>query len=700
MSERSWVAPAASGARHSVGPAASGARHSVALTSAGLALSSGVVPLYSAAVHYWRLERESWPAVLGATKELGVRIIDTYVPWGVHETEPGQADFGRKNPRLDVVAFLRLAQKLGLFAIVRPGPHINAELTFFGLPERIVWDRDCQARSPGGNPVVLPMVPLGFPVPSYASDVFLRETERWYRLVGAELAPLVYPKGPIVLSQIDNEAAFYFRDGVYDQDYRPEALAQYRAFVERRYETEEALARAYGRRAAPFAELNPPVTFAAGTADELAYHLDWTEFQEHLVATSLGRMRAALERAGLSGIPTFHNMTMGHEATPLSASRIGEVVDFVGLDYYHRASPVERVLIQRRTTELVTRCEGMGQPSFACEMGAGFPPHFFPIPDEDDNAFTVLTALAYGLRGFNIYMAVDRDRWIGAPITRRGVLRPSAEFWRKLIAGLEEVRFHELVRKAPVRIVVPALKRRLCRALHAFSPATPAFFALLGAGSRESCFEEDFGLGGAIASQMDAFISAFEESLTARGVPFAHVDGDAKDVAFGDAGWILCPTAGGVEPRLWEALRRAAKAGAAVTVGPHVPTRGGALGPLTGPLDASPFEVLRGGPAHPFFDRATIDPCVDRAIEKLELPVLPVQPSSVHVTVHEDRAGHPRVLFVINAGEKTEQASIGLGSGGTVTDLLQRSRHDASGGRVELTVRPRSVRMFRIGGGD
>src|SRR5262249_17293073 len=114
----------------------------VALTSTGLAVSSGVVPLYSAAVQYWRLERESWPAVLGATKELGVRIVDTYVPWGVHETEPGKADFGQKNPRLDVVAFLRLAQKLGLLAIVRPGPHINAELTFFGIPERIVWDPD------------------------------------------------------------------------------------------------------------------------------------------------------------------------------------------------------------------------------------------------------------------------------------------------------------------------------------------------------------------------------------------------------------------------------------------------------------------------------------------------------------------------------------------------------------------------------
>jgi beta-galactosidase len=669
----------------------------VGLTPTGLALSSGVIPLYAGAVHYWRLERDAWGPALEATKELGVRLVDIYVPWGVHETAPGKADFGQVDARLDVAAFLRMVQKLGMWAIVRPGPHINAELTFFGIPERIVWDPACQARSPGGNPVVLPMVPLGFPVPSYASDAFLQETEAWYRLVARELAPLVYPNGPIVLCQIDNEAAFYFRDGVYDQDYRPEAVAQYRAFLERRYGSREALLRAYGKRAAPFEEMKPPARFDAETADELAYHLDWTEFQEHLVATSLGRMRAALERSGFSGVPTFHNMTMGYEATPLSASRIGDVVDLVGIDYYHRASPVERLLIERRTTEMVTRCEGLGQPSFACEMGAGLPAHFFPIPDEADNEFTVLSALAYGLRGFSIYMAVDRDRWIGAPIDRHGRARPSADFWRKLLGALEEMRFYELTRRAPVRIVVPALKRRLSRALHAFSPATPAFFALLGTGSRESCFEEDFGLGGAVASQMDDFIAVVEQSLTARGVPFAHVDGDANEVAFGDARWILCPTAGGVEPKLWDALLRAARGGVRVTVGPHVPKRNGALVMLPSRLDASPFELLPGGDTHPFFERAHVDELVERAASHLRLPALGVKPETVYATIHEDRAGRPRVLFVMNPGENAEQAIISLDVEGIVTDLMSKTDLEVTGGRLDLSVPARSVRMLRLG---
>ena len=160
-------------------------------------------------------------------------------------------------------------------------------------------------------------------------------------------------------------------------------------------------------------------------------------------------------------------------------------------------------------------------------MGAGLPPFFFPIPDEVDNQFTVLTALAYGLRGFNIYMAVERDRWIGAPIDRAGARSPFAEFWQKLIAALEEVRFHELIATSAGAHRHARLRSGVSnRALHAFSPATPALFAVLGSGSHESCFEDDFGLGGAVARRgRRVHRDASSAPAQPHGVPFAHVDG-------------------------------------------------------------------------------------------------------------------------------------------------------------------------------
>src|SRR5688572_16844082 len=117
----------------------------VRLTRGAIVVGERVVPLLAGSVHYWRLDPSDWRASLEALRELGLGLLDTYIPWGVHERLPGEYDFGERDPRLDFVGFLKLAHELGLYAIVRPGPHINAELTHFGLPERIIWDPECQA---------------------------------------------------------------------------------------------------------------------------------------------------------------------------------------------------------------------------------------------------------------------------------------------------------------------------------------------------------------------------------------------------------------------------------------------------------------------------------------------------------------------------------------------------------------------------
>jgi beta-galactosidase len=658
----------------------------VALVREGLLVGSEVVPLLSGSVHYWRLDPDDWRSALEATRDLGVKLVDTYVPWGVHEIAPGRFDFGETDPSRDVAEFLRLVQELGLYAIVRPGPHINAELTYFGLPERIVWDPACQARSPEQNPVVLPMVPVGFPVPSYASEAFFGEVEAWFRAVGPKLAPLVYPEGPIVVCQVDNEGAYYFRDGPYDQDYRPEAVERYRAFLRAKYGRREALERAYLGACPEFEQIQPPTSWDGG--DALARHLDWAEFQEELLAASLTRMRKALDAVGLDGIPMMHNFSMGNEATPLNAARIGRSIELIGLDYYHRASPADRAAIERRTTELATRAEGLSTPAFACEMGAGLPPFFFPIPDEVDNEFTVLTALAYGLRGFNIYMAVERDRWIGAPIDPRGQRRPSAEFWTRLCAAFDEVQFHTLCRPLPVRIVAPAMHRRLCRALFAFTPATPALFAVTGGGAAESCFEDDLGAYGPGLAVIETFLRTVEEKLGARGTPFGWVEGESARRALPGARWIICPTASSVDADLWETLLAARREGARVSIGPHTPACDVSLRPLGTRFAESGFEILDGTPEG-------IERAVTRAEDEGTLAALQVAPEGAHATVHVDKSGRPRVAFAINPSPREVTVRIGLAAR-DAADLLGSEPVARSSSELAVTVGPRSVRMLRV----
>src|SRR5690606_20421827 len=236
----------------------------------------------------------------------------------------------------------------------------------------------------------------------------------------------------------------------------------------------------------------------------------------------------------------------GESATALNPGRITEVVDLLGLDYYHPANPQHHMTILRRTGELATRCEGRETPAYGAEVGAGFPP-FFPPLDEKDSLYALMCALAFGLRGFTLYMAVDPDRWVGAPIAVRALPRPLADDYRALIGVLDKVEFASLRRAAPVRLVVPRALRRLARATHAFGPVTPAVFNIAGQGPLESCLEDDFGLGEVAPIVGESFLRAFERALLARGVPFAYAGGGSLEASARAASWVICTTAGGVK---------------------------------------------------------------------------------------------------------------------------------------------------------
>jgi beta-galactosidase len=373
------------------------------------------------------------------------------------------------------------------------------------------------------------------------------------------------------------------------------------------------------------------------------------------------------------------------------------VVDLVGFDYYHRATPLDRAVIARRTTELVARSDGRGDPPFAAEMGAGFPP-FFPPLDDADSAFTLLCALAYGLRGFNIYMAVTRDRWIGGPIDPRGRRRPTAAFYERLCAALDRTGFPGLRRATPVRLLTPRSLRRLTRAMHAFGPATGALFAVLGAGARERCLEDELGMGGPIAIEGDAFVRAFEQALDARGVPFAHVGGEDADVALEGASWVVAVTTGGMKPQLFGRLTELAGRGVRVTIGPRAPTRDGAMRQLASPLDTSSLAVLAVDPLLGL-PPARADQAVASAIDELGLPTYAADPDGVFVTVHHDSAGRPRVVFVLNPGRTDVVARLSVPGVEAAHDLLDEGRVSCEHGLLELRLPPRTVRMLEVTSG-
>ena len=87
--------------------------------------------ILSGAIHYFRVVPEYWEDRLKKLKAMGLNTVETYMCWNLHERREGEFDF---DGILDVSRFIGIAERLGLYVIVRRGPYICAEWDFGGLP--------------------------------------------------------------------------------------------------------------------------------------------------------------------------------------------------------------------------------------------------------------------------------------------------------------------------------------------------------------------------------------------------------------------------------------------------------------------------------------------------------------------------------------------------------------------------------------
>lgn len=147
----------------------------------------------AAELHYPRIPRPYWEHRIKMCKALGMNTVCLYVFWNIHEQQEGKFDFTGNN---DVAEFCRLAQRNGLYVIVRPGPYVCAEWEMGGLPWWLLKKKDIRLREP--------------------DPYFMERVKLFERKVGEQLASLTIQNGgPIIMVQVENEYGSYGESKAY-----------------------------------------------------------------------------------------------------------------------------------------------------------------------------------------------------------------------------------------------------------------------------------------------------------------------------------------------------------------------------------------------------------------------------------------------------------------------------------------------------
>lgn len=619
----------------------------------GLALAGGGrLALRAGALHYWRAPAAAWPRLLAAVRALGCNAVDTPVPWAVHEQPGGGFDWSGDR---DLPAFLAAVASAGLHAVLRPGPWVEAQLTFGGLPERIVRDPDIQARAAHGGPAWLPHPPRAFPLPSLASVRYRAEVASWLAEVGRVIAPHRAPAGPVVALAVDHHGGAGYRQGAFDLDYHPDALAWWREDH----------------------DVEPPTRWAE---DDHARCAAWVRWKERYLARGLGEVVAGLAAAGLGDLARFH---AAPPATPWQVD-LPAIERAVGGPVAIEVSGGGGDLAVIRTRGLWV--SGSIHAAAPVSVGCGHAPYLPPRTDAEQRA-AALTALAAGARAITATMAVERDRWIGGAIDGAGRARP-AGWVGPLYAALARLGWDGLRRRARVALIASRADARHGLASSVVDPAPPMVAELLALGAGGSA-----NLGrDADAVVYRRWFAAAAAALDLARVPYAIVDESASEdrlLAF-DA--IVAPTLRRVDRGLWRGLHAAAAARKVVVYGPDQPT----LDELGRPLGDDAAAPRRAGRMRPGSvddvaglaeDLAALAPPEPWAIER---------PAGPHVDVFDDVHGQARAVIVTNPGAGAVRARLVMPADVALRDAGTGERPEGHDGHATIALAAGDARLFEV----
>ena len=153
----------------------------ITLSEKGITIYDRRTLIFSGEMHYMRIPLELYEDRIRKAKAAGLNTIATYIPWNYHEPKEGM--WVVENEKR-LVSFIESIKNAGLFLIVRIGPYICSEWDGGGFPSWLLTR--CYPRR-------------------FDDEEYRRLVEEWYSKIIKVLKRYIFPNGPIIGIQVENE---------------------------------------------------------------------------------------------------------------------------------------------------------------------------------------------------------------------------------------------------------------------------------------------------------------------------------------------------------------------------------------------------------------------------------------------------------------------------------------------------------------
>ena len=394
--------------------------------STGFQVDGNRIDFLSGEFHYWRVKRGNWESIFDRLIAMGLKAVSTYVPWNFHAVH-GSYDFrGETDPQRDLAGFIDLVKSRNLWMMIRPGPYIYAEWKYGGVPKEAFQLHRFDGRFKSLASKYISAV---------CGDCIVRN--------------LSTRGGPIFVLQADNEIDPWIRF-YREQLGLSKTWGPFKDFLAGKYKTIVELNRAWESQHHGFEDVWPFEEHPLKTELPIGKgiftrYLDYRSFLDWAVEQTLSWVVEEYKRNGVD-VPIITNTYddfVFHDLTKLT-----RIVDLPCMDIYlSKHLPEEEFL---KLSYWVRVYSAYSKLPVATEFQSGIWTDSLystgPIDGRHEKLLG-LAAMAWGLKGWNWYMAVGRDNWTCAPINEWGLINPDVyEALTHLSSLYQKVRPCQLIR--------------------------------------------------------------------------------------------------------------------------------------------------------------------------------------------------------------------------------------------------------------